>query len=88
MKNVGKIKELSETKSDLILIIFFTFLAGTLFGAFGILCEEYLWDPNPKEGTFRLFTGLLLLAFGFLFIAITLSKTLKRRVDEENKKYE
>lgn len=27
MKNVGKIKELSETKSDLILIIFFTFLA-------------------------------------------------------------
>lgn len=42
-------KESSETKIDLILIIFFSFLAGTLFGAFGILCEEYLWDPNPKE---------------------------------------
>lgn len=81
-------KELSETKNDLILIIFFTFLAGTLFGAFGILCEECLRDPNPKEGTFRLFIGLLLLVFGFLFIAINLSKSLKRRVDEENRKDE
>lgn len=72
-------KELSETKNDLILIIFFTFLAGTLFGAFGILCEEYLRDPNPKEGTFRLFIGLLLLVFGFLFIAINLSKSLKKK---------
>lgn len=88
MRDIGKMKELSETKSDLILIIFFTFLAGTLFGAFGILCEEYLWDPNPKEGTFRLFIGLILLVFGFLSIAITLSKNLKRRTDEESKKYE
>lgn len=88
MRDVDKVKELSEIKNDLILIIFFTFLAGTLFGAFGILCEEYLWDPNPKEGTFRLFIGLILLVFGFLFIAVTLSKSLKRRIDKENKKYE
>ena len=71
-------KKPSETKSDLILIMFFTFFAGTLFGTFGILCEEYLWDPNPKEGAVR---GLPLLVFGFLSIAITLSKNLKRRVD-------
>lgn len=74
-------KKPSETKSDLILIMFFTFFAGTLFGTFGILCEEYLWDPNPKEGAVRGFIGLLLLVFGFLSIAITLSKNLKRRVD-------
>lgn len=71
----------SEIRSDLIFIIFFTFLAGIFFGAFGVLSEQYLWDPNPKEGAVRCFLVMLLLVFGLLFIAITLSKDLRRRVD-------
>jgi len=80
MRDINKLKELSETKNDLTLIIFFTFLAGTLFGAFGILCEEYLWNPNPKEGTVGCFIVLLLFVFGFLFIVKALSKKLVKKV--------
>lgn len=74
-------KEPSEIRSDLIFIIFFTFLAGTFFGAFGVLHDQYLWDPNPKEGTVRCFIAMLLLVFVFLFMAIAISKDLRKRVD-------
>ena len=60
-------KEPSETKSDLFLIILFAFFAGFFFSAFGILGEQYLWDPNPKEGAAGCFLGMLLLTFVFLF---------------------
>lgn len=76
-------KEPSETKIDLFLIILFAFFAGFFFSAFGILGEQYLWDPNPKEGAAGCFLGMLLLTFVFLFNAITLSKNLKRRVDRK-----
>lgn len=78
-------KKPSEIKSDLIFIIFFTFLSGTFFGALGVLYEQYLWDPNPKEGTVRCFIAMLLLVFGLLFIAIGISKNLRERVDGKNK---
>lgn len=79
-------KEPSEIRSDLIFIIFFAFLAGTFFGAFGVLCDQYFWDPNPKEGTVRCFLAMLLLVFGLLFIAITISKDVKRRVERKRVK--
>lgn len=79
-------KEPSETKSDLILIILFAFFAGFFFSAFGILGEQYLWDPHPKEGAAGCFLGMLLLTFVFLFNAITLGKNLKRRVDRKGTK--
>jgi H+/Cl- antiporter ClcA len=78
-------KKPSEIRSDLIFIIFFAFLAGTFFGAFGVLYEQYLWDPNPKEGTVRCFIAMLLLIFGLLFIAITISRNLRERIDGKNK---
>lgn len=78
-------KKPSEIKSDLIFIIFFTFLSGTFFGALGVLYEQYLWDPNPKEGTVRCFIAMLLLVFGLLSIAIAISKNLRERVDRKNK---
>lgn len=78
-------KKPSEIRSDLIFIIFFAFLAGTFFGAFGVLYEQYLWDPNPKEGVVRCFIAMLLLIFGLLFIAITISRNLRERIDGKNK---
>lgn len=78
-------KKPSEIKSDLIFIIFFTFLSGTFFGALGVLYEQYLWDPSPKEGTVRCFIAMLLLVFGLLSIAIGISKDLRERVDRKNK---
>lgn len=78
-------KKPSEIRSDLIFIIFFAFLAGTFFGAFGVLYEQYLWDPNPKEGTAKCFIAMLLLIFGLLFIAITISRNLRERIDGKNK---
>lgn len=76
-------KEPNKTENDLVHIIFFTLLAGIFLGAFGVLYEEYLWDPNPKEGAAGCFLGMLFLVFVFLSIAITLSKNLKRRVDRK-----
>lgn len=78
-------KKSSEIKSDLIFIIFFTFLAGTFFGAFGVLYDQYLWDPNPKEGTAKCFIAMLLLVFVFLFMAIAISRNLRKRIDRKNK---
>lgn len=78
-------KKPSEIRSDLIFTIFFAFLAGTFFGAFGVLYEQYLWGPNPKEGTVRCFIAMLLLIFGLLFIAITISRNLREKIDGKNK---
>lgn len=75
-------KEPNETKDNSILIIFFTtFLAGTFFGSLGVLYENYLWDPHPKEGTIRYFIALILLVVGLLFIATTLIRNLKKEID-------
>ena len=74
-------KEPSEIRSDLIFIIFFAFLAGTFFGAFGILYDQYLWDPNPKEGMDRCFLAMILLVFVLLFIAVNIGKDLRKRID-------
>ncbi len=78
-------KKPSEIRSDLIFIIFFAFLAGTFFSAFGVLYEQYLWDSNPKEGVVRCFIAMLLLIFGLLFIVITISRNLRERIDGKNK---
>lgn len=78
-------KEPSEIRSDLIFIIFFAFLAGTFFGAFGVLCDQYFWDPNPKEGTVRYFIAMILLVFVLLFIAVNIGKDVKRRFERKNK---
>lgn len=78
-------KKPGEIRSDLIFIIFFAFLAGTFFGAFGVLCDQYFWDPNPKEGTVRCFIAMILLVFVLLFIAVNIGKDVKRRFERKNK---
>ena len=78
-------KEPSETKIDLFLIILFAFFAGTFFGAFGVLCDQYFWDPNPKESTVSCFIAMILLVFVLLFIAVNIGKDVKRRFERKNK---
>lgn len=74
-------KKPSETDNSIFIIFFTTFLAGILFGSFGVLYENYFWDPNPKEGTFKCFMALILLVVGLLFIATTLIRNLKKEID-------
>lgn len=78
-------KKPGEIISDLIFIIFFAFLAGTFFGAFGVLCDQYFWDLSPKEGTVRCFIAMILLVFVLLFIAVNIGKDVKRRFERKNK---